>query len=390
MPDIFVSNYDKYPVVSAYIDNKLEFISVVRDSVLNDIYLCRVENILKNINSAFVRYGDNEHGYVALKNILPVTVVNREIKSPSELRKGDEIVLQVEAEPLKLKKAKLSSRISVSGKFVVVTLGRKGVGASLKISQEERNRLISGARNHYDDLSGEYNTKLIDTDFGVIVRTEAVNLSDDELDDKLRDDQRTCIEKICNILSLAKSRKVFSCLQKNDSADEAYHIEKARAFLKTKTSEEPRILSESVVYSLKKDMDKLLLNRVWLKSGAFLIIEQLESFNAIDVNTGKAIAGKGDVTFKVNMEAADEIFRQIRLRNLTGMILVDFINMKDKEEVQKLCDHVRALARKEVVHTEFVDITGLGIIELTRNKNDKSLKEILQNNNQTVDNMENE
>ena len=390
MPDIFVSNYDKYPVVSAYIDNKLEFISVVRDSVLNDIYLCRVENILKNINSAFVRYGDNEHGYVALKNILPVTVVNREIKSPSELRKGDEIVLQVEAEPLKLKKAKLSSRISVSGKFVVVTLGRKGIGASLKISQEERNRLISSARNHYDDLSGEYNTKLIDTDFGVIVRTEAVNLSDDELDDKLRDDQRTCIEKICNILSLAKSRKVFSCLQKNDSADEAYHIEKARAFLKTKTSEEPRILSESVVYSLKKDMDKLLLNRVWLKSGAFLIIEQLESFNAIDVNTGKAIAGKGDVTFKVNMEAADEIFRQIRLRNLTGMILVDFINMKDKEEVQKLCDHVRALARKEVVHTEFVDITGLGIIELTRNKNDKSLKEILQNNNQTVDNMENE
>ena len=390
MPDIFVSNYDKYPVVSAYIDNKLEFISVVRDSVLNDIYLCRVENILKNINSAFVRYGDNEHGYVALKNILPVTVVNREIKSPSELRQGDEVVLQVEAEPLKLKKAKLSSRISVSGKFVVVTLGRKGVGASLKISQEERNRLISGARNHYDDLSGEYNTKLIDTDFGVIVRTEAVNLSDDELDDKLRDDQRTCIEKICNILSLAKSRKVFSCLQKNDSADEAYHIEKARAFLKTKTSEEPRILSESVVYSLKKDMDKLLLNRVWLKSGAFLIIEQLESFNAIDVNTGKAIAGKGDVTFKVNMEAADEIFRQIRLRNLTGMILVDFINMKDKEEVQKLCDHVRALARKEVVHTEFVDITGLGIIELTRNKNDKSLKEILQNNNQTVDNMENE
>ena len=72
------------------------------------------------------------------------------------------------------------------------------------------------------------------------------------------------------------------------------------------------------------------------------------------------------------------------------MILIDFINMKEKEDVQKLCDHVRALARKEVVHTEFVDITGLGIIELTRNKNDKSLKEILQNNNQSVDNMENE
>ena len=390
MADIFVSNYDNYPVVSAYIDNKLEFISVVRDSVLGDIYLCRVENILKNIDSAFVRYRDDEQGYVALKNILPITVVNRKITSSSELRQGDEIVLQVEAEPLKLKKAKLSSRLSISGKFVAVTLGRKGVGASLKISQDDRTRLITCAKKHYKDLVDEYCEKLDGTDFGVIVRTEAARLSEDDTDDNIRDDIKACIDKICDILSVAKSRKVFSCLQKNDSADEAYHIEKARAFIRTKTSDEPRILNESVVYSLKKDMDKLLYNRVWLKSGAFLIIEQLESFNAIDVNTGKAISGKTDIAYKVNIEAADEIFRQIRLRNLTGMILIDFINMKDKEDVQKLCDHVRALARKEVVHTEFVDITGLGIIELTRNKNDKSLKEILQNNNQSVDNMENE
>ena len=134
MTDIFVSKYEEYPVVSAYIDNKLEFLSVVRDSVLNDVYLCRVENILKNINSAFVRYGDDQHGYVVLKNVLGITVINRHVGSSAELRQGDEIVLQVEAEPLKLKKAKLSSRISVSGRFCAVTLGRKGVGASLKLS----------------------------------------------------------------------------------------------------------------------------------------------------------------------------------------------------------------------------------------------------------------
>ncbi|MBQ6415148.1 MAG: ribonuclease E/G [Butyrivibrio sp.] len=389
MTDIFVSKYEEYPVVSAYIDNKLEFLSVVRDSVLNDVYLCRVENILKNINSAFVRYGDDQHGYVALKNVLGITVVNRQIGSSGELRQGDEIVLQVEAEPLKLKKAKLSSRISVSGRFCAVTLGRKGVGASLKLSEEKRTRLIDAGKKCYAELTQKFRSALYDTDFGVIIRTDADSLPDDELFDSIRDDMEACLNKICDILETAKSRKVFSCLLKNDSADEEFHISKAKAFIKTKTEDEPRILRESVVYSIKKDIEKLLLNRVWLKSGAFLVIEQLESFNAIDVNTGKAISGKGDVIFKVNMEAADEIFRQIRLRNLTGMILIDFINMKGKSDVQKLCDHVRSLARKEVVHTEFVDITGLGVIELTRNKNDKSLKEILQKHNQTVDNIEN-
>ena len=389
MTDIFVSKYEEYPVVSAYIDNKLEFLSVVRDSVLNDVYLCRVENILKNINSAFVRYGDDQHGYVALKNVLGITVVNRQIGSSGELRQGDEIVLQVEAEPLKLKKAKLSSRISVSGRFCAVTLGRKGVGASLKLSEGKRTRLIDAGKKCYVELTQEFRSALCDTDFGVIIRTDTDSLPDDELFDSIRDDMEACLNKICDILETAKSRKVFSCLLKNDSADEEFHISKAKAFIKTKTEDEPGILRESVVYSIKKDIEKLLLNRVWLKSGAFLVIEQLESFNAIDVNTGKAISGKGDVIFKVNMEAADEIFRQIRLRNLTGMILIDFINMKDKSDVQKLCDHVRSLARKEVVHTEFVDITGLGIIELTRNKNDKSLKEILQKHNQTVDNIEN-
>ena len=390
MTDIFVSNYDKYPIVSAYIDDKIEFISVVRDSVLNDVYLCRVENILKNINSAFVRYGDNEHGYVALKNILGITVINRHIDSSDELRQGDEIVLQVEAEPVKLKKAKLSSRLSTSGRLCAVTLGRKGVGASLKLSEDSRNRLISSSKKYYKELVDEYRDKLGTTDFGVIIRTDAAKLSEDEFDSCIKADMQGCIDKLIGILETAGTRKVFSCLLKNDSADEAYHIDKAKAFIRTRTDDEPRLIRESVLHNLKKDIDKLLLNRVWLKSGAFLVIEQLESFNAIDVNTGKAISGKNDVIFKVNMEAADEIFRQIRLRNLTGMILIDFINMKDKEAVQKLCDHVKELARKEPVHTEFIDITGLGIIELTRNKNDKSLKEILQNNKQTVDNMENE
>ena len=167
-------------------------------------------------------------------------------------------------------------------------------------------------------------------------------------------------------------------------------ISTLRATTTSRGIEDINVLENSVVYSPKADIDKLKQHKIWLKSGAFLIIEQLESFNAIDVNTGKAITGKKDIIRKVNKEAAVEIMRQIRLRNLTGMILIDFINMKDKADVEDLCSFVRSLCRKEDVHTRFIDITGLGIVELTRNKNDKSLKEILENQNNSVDNTENE
>ena len=119
MADIFVTEYNNFPVVSAYIDNKLSFLSLVRDSELGSIYLCRVDNILQNLQSAFVRFGDGQIGYVPFKSILPTCVVGRDISSARDLRQGDEIILQIDTEALKLKKAKLTSYISISGKYSV-------------------------------------------------------------------------------------------------------------------------------------------------------------------------------------------------------------------------------------------------------------------------------
>jgi ribonuclease G len=198
-------------------------------------------------------------------------------------------------------------------------------------------------------------------------------------------DIRSSLNELEKLLDEGKKRSLYSCIKKSKTGDIEEHILKARNFLKSRGVTDYNVINESVVYSIKQDIEKLLHRKVWLKSGGFLIIEQLESFNAIDVNSGKAIDKKKDSFLKINYEAADEIFRQIRLRNLSGMILIDFINMKSKEETDKLCSYVKALARKEPVHTEFIDITGLGIIELTRNKNDKTLKEVLQNNTDTVD-----
>ncbi len=392
MADILVSKYNENSVVACYIDNRLEHLSVLHDSDRGDVYLCRVENIVKNISAAFVRYGDGNTGYVPFKSILSSNVCNREIASPDEIRQGDEVILQVETEAQKLKQAKLTSYISVSGKYSVITLGKKGLGVSLKLTSNVRDELSSELKETYQKLLKDKESELFGQSFCVILRTEILDLlnsgvSKEELSDLVYSDMSGNLKDLSTILKNGRTRTSSSCLykQENDTLDS--HITKAKNFLTLQGIEDVNVINESVVYSIKTDIEKLMHRKIWLKSGAFLIIEQLESFNAIDVNTGKAISGKKDIIKKVNEEAALEIMRQIRLRNLTGMILIDFINMKDKDAVEDLCNYVRSLCRKEAVHTQFIDITGLGIVELTRNKNDKSLKEILENHNNTVDNM---
>ncbi len=386
MADILIQEYKGFPVVASYVDNRLEFLSLIHESDLGSIYLCRVENVVKNLDSAFVGFGEDKTGYVPLKHILPSTVTGREFTAKDKVRQGDQILLQIDTESIKNKKAKLTSYISISGRYSVVTLGRKGVGASLKLSNEKRNILIDTVKQEYSSLCDELDEGIFKDTVGIIIRTEAAEIDEGELKALLTEDIRKALAELGSVLRQGRSRTVFSCIRKGDAEDVDAHITKAKNFLKNRGIEEYNTLESSYVYSVSRDIEKLLSNKVWLKSGGFLIIEQLESFNAIDVNTGKAIDSKRDSAFKVNLEAADEIFRQVRLRNLSGMILIDFINLKDSADKEKLCEYVQKLCRKEPIHTEFIDITGLGIVELTRNKNDKSLKEILKNHNGDVDN----
>ncbi len=387
MSDIFVSQTGGRTFVAAYIGNKLEHLSVVRSSELSNIYLCRVENVVKNINAAFVRYGNGESGYLSLKDIIPSAIVNRSAdENKLSVRQGDEIIAQLDTESIKQKKPKFTTRISISGQYSVVTLGRKGVGASTRLSNADRTRLIGLIKSDCENLVSDYRDKLYGSDFGIIIRTESVDIPENDAKEIILSDIRQCLDKLSGILSDGRTRTVFSCLHRGSSEDLDSHIAAAERFLKSRGITDYQIIDQSVIYSIDNDLKKLMANRVWLKSGAFLIIEQLESFNAIDVNTGKAITGKNDIIKKINFEAAEDIFRQIRLRNLSGMILIDFINMKSTEDESDLCEYVRSLCRREAIHTEFIDITGLGIIELIRTKNEKSLKEILENGQTPVDN----
>ena len=180
MPDgkIIISEYKSAPVVTAFLDDKLEFLSVVRESDLNNIYVGKVNHIVKNLDAAFIRYKDEEIGYLPLKNIVPACIVSSN-NSGKEVKSGDEVIVQVETEALKTKKCKLTTNLCVSGKYTVITLGRMGVGASLKLSDDIRRNVVDLIRDDFNKLIDEYSDKLSGSTAGVIIRTNVSDLLDD-------------------------------------------------------------------------------------------------------------------------------------------------------------------------------------------------------------------
>lgn len=396
--NIIISEYKKTPVVCGFINDKMEYLSLVRESELNKIYIGKVDHVVKNLDAAFVKIGTDNIGYLSLKNLVKACITAKNSRADAIIKAGDEVLVQVDSEAVKSKKCKLTTGISLSGKYSVVTLGRNGVGTSVKLDDDLRKKLTELTKDRLTELTNEYRDKLYGEDCGFIIRTNAAdlfkgqdNLESSDFTDLFVEDARQVLDRLCEILKSSRSRTIYSCLYSPVSMGDdqedllTLNIKKAGAFLKVRGYSDPEIIKDSGIHGIPSKIDSLRSNKIWLKSGAFLIIEQLESFNAIDVNTGKAIKGKKDISYEVNLEAADEIMRQVRLRNLTGMILIDFINMKDPSEYEKLTEHIKQLCRLDPVHTSFVDITGLGIMELIRNKNDKTLKEILQEVENSVD-----
>ena len=142
------------------------------------------------------------------------------------------------------------------------------------------------------------------------------------------------------------------------------------------------LLTLSSLYNVKGFLENALKEKVWLKSGAYLVIQPTEALTVIDVNSGKNVAKKEvqENFLKINIEAAKEIAYQLRLRNLSGIILVDFINLASKEAEAELLKEFRAALKEDPVPTQLVDITKLGLVEVTRKKVKKCLSEILQKN----------
>jgi len=386
-------------------DNRLIHVQAESDSNLGNIYVGKVKNIATNIGGCFVEIMPDNLCYLPLDEIKEnssAVLVNR--PWDGTIKAGDELVIQVVREAIKTKLPSVTTKISLSGKYVVLSAGQTHLGMSGKIKEERKKEILSflQANNLVNDKKICNIDVSLNMSYGFVVRTNAGSLQDDEL---LLNEWKTLEEKWCDLITYARTRTCYSCLYKEmptyiknlrDIYDDSYDeiitdcqdiYNNLRDYLFDKSSTEYSALrlyndekiTLSSLYGIPTKIEMALGSRVWLKSGGYLVIEPTEALTVIDVNSGKYESKKGspdNSAYKINMEAAEEIAYQLKLRNLSGIIIVDFINMK-KNDNEQLLRYLKQLCRKDSVPTDVVDMTPLGLVEITRKKINKTLKEQL-------------
>ena len=379
----------------AYImlDEKRDFVDFQvfqeEESLLNSIFVARVDNIVANINAAFVRISPKQVCYLPLEDVQAPLYV----KKQSELKKlsiGDEIVVQVIKDAIKTKEPVVSTKLTLAGKYCVLTTDNTSLGVSKKIKDENYLQMSELLRIYVGKKAEEYG-------FGMIIRTNALEAAQEELIKDLEDTMERFVslkEKSiyqCAFAVLEKPEapyiqklkttdlSVLDCIYTDDEGIYA-EIESRLPYLKEKgllkLYKDDKV-SLGTLYNFRGSLDKLVERKVWLKSGANIIIEQLETMTVIDINSGKNISKNERAILEINKEAAIEIARQLRLRNISGMIIIDFINMKSKAYMEELILNLKEEIKKDTVTCSFMDVTKLGLVELTRKKTYKSLKEII-------------
>lgn len=355
-------------------------------SILGNIYVGKVMNIVKNIQAAFVQIEDGIVCYYSLKeNPEPIYIKK---SGGSELVQGDEILVQVEKEALKTKEPVVSSNLNIPGKYMAITTGNQKIGISSKIHSEKRQKLKEFFGK--PDLQGN----------GIVIRTNAAQADKETLQKEFD----FLMERLQKIKETAVHRTAFSLVYRaesfylqqlrniyNGELDKiitdvkSVYIELEEYLSKYQPEDKKRLnfyddetLPLAALYNITRDLERALQRQVWMKSGAYLIIEPTEACTVIDVNTGKCDSKRKDrqrTFLKINLEAAKEVANQIRLRNLSGIILVDFIDMEqEKDRAQLMCE-LHELLRRDAVPANLVDMTKLQLVEITRKKQKKPLHE---------------
>ncbi len=343
---------------------------------VGDIFVGKVQNVVDNIHAAFVEFEKNKVGFLPLSECQGKTV-----------KAGDEFVVQIKQAAVKTKQPVLTIFPEIAGRFAVVSTKSKTKGVSKKIIEEEKKKEL------YKILED-----FCEDPYGVILRTSAKTASEEEI----RKECTGLLKQMHELMDYSEYKTRFSCLYHEASfylkyirSLELSNFERIVTDLQSVYEELYPIYGDKVElysddsYSLDKLLGistKLLKaneKKVWLKSGGNLVIEPTEALTVIDVNTGKAVDGrrnKESTFYKINCEAAIEAARQIRMRNLSGIIVIDFIDMKEQEHVEELMQLLRMKLSEDKVKTVLVDITKLGLVEITRMKKNPPLREVLSSN----------
>lgn len=389
-PLIVLSQHEKI-LSLLYRDNRLVQANAYprEGSDLEGIYIGKVKNVVPSLEAAFVEYKAGAMGFLPLKKVKNPLLINRPFNG--RLVSGDEILVQVEKEGIKTKVPGLTCNLSFTGKYAVITTGRRGLGYSGKLSPKQKSRLQL-------DLEEKMLIRRLEKEeAGLVIRTNAGELTDlqpffQELEDLLNKKNqilqtalhRTCFSRLYQPIPdwIGGIRDMYSFSYDKILTDDAEIFKQIREYLPEEEGlelyQDERIPLPRL-YNVRTRLEEALAQKVWLNSGAYLIIQPTEALTVIDVNSGKLQKKKPgeDIFYQINREAAAEIALQLKLRNISGIIIIDFINQNSDRLDKQLLQELSVLVKKDSVQTDVIGMTPLGLVEVTRKKINKSLKEQL-------------
>lgn len=367
MDKIVITKYNDTKLLLGYENDKLESVDIDDNSAnAGDIYVGEVVEYAKNINAFFVKISPNEKAFLRTNN---------------SLKCGDKLLVQVKKEKTYGKSCVVSDSVNLNFDYVVLDTSATGIGVSKKIDDNDFEIKVKSYVNSY---LADRNIDL--SEFQLIIRT---CVYDKYLEDLNLDFLNVILDRIIETYNdysnkakyLKAGTKIYDNTRKYESFDCEIVTDQKDLYDDLKDNCNVRFYDDDYslikLYNIERDIKKLLEKKVWLKSGANIVIEQTEALTSIDINSAKYEKGNNsDETFyKVNLEATSEIIRQIKLREISGIIIVDYINMTNKDLYEKLEFDILKLLENIKSDVTYVGFTRLGLCEFTRKKSRASLSE---------------
>jgi ribonuclease G len=362
--------------------------------IVGNIYRGIVCRVLPGMQSAFVEIGLQRAAFLHAADVMQCHV---EGEPPAErpiqevLREGQSIIVQVIKEPIGTKGARLTTEISIAGRFLVFLPHQDHIGVSQRIEDEGEREML---RNR---LLGLLPEKRIG---GYIIRTMSESATDEELLAdieylqkvwaKIHNDSQHAGERSLIFYDLSLPRRILRDVVNDDTV--SIRVDSKETFSRMKEFAELYVAKalkplhhyqgERPIfdfYNIEKEIEHALSRKVELKSGGYLIFDQTEALTTVDVNTGSFVSGKNlsDTIFKTNLEAAQTIARQLRLRNLGGIIIIDFIDMDEDAQREKVLEELKKAVSADRARTGVNGFTPLGLVEMTRKRTRESLAHLL-------------
>lgn len=362
-----------------------------RRGLVGNIYSGKVSRVLPGMQAAFVDIGLDRAAFLHISDIGWSGEPTRELIQ-GLVREGDSLIVQVVKDPLGSKGARLTTNISISSRYLVFMPGIRNTGVSQKIENDRERARLRNMLNDYVTATG--------SNGGFIARTAAEAVSEDSLRgdmdflsrlwesilDSSRQTNRQILLHEDLPLPLRSLRDLVGPATERIRIDSPAFFQKATEFVQSLI---PDILSRLELYTgdrplfdlyhVEDEIRKSLERKVQLKSGGYLIVDQTEAMTTIDVNTGAFVGHRNleETIFKTNLEAAQAICRQLRLRNLGGIIIIDFIDMIDEDHKRQVMRALEKCLAHDNAQTQISEVSSLGLVEMTRKRTRESLEHIL-------------